>query len=64
MYYTQIKQKLASIVEEASWEQTLFAMSQLAIDKEVELEKTDDTSEIIKYSKLANDLHDLSNLVG
>jgi len=64
MYYTQIKQKLASIIEGSSWEQTLFAMSQLAIDKEDELEKTDDTSEIIKYSKLANDLHDLSNLVG
>lgn len=64
MYYTQIKEKLSSLIELTSWEQVLFAMSQLASDIEVNSDENEDSESADKFNKLADNLHDLSNLMG
>lgn len=63
MHYTKIKHKLAEIIDSTSWEQVLFALSQLAI-VESEMETDPESEMISKYNKLADNLHDLSNLMG
>lgn len=65
MNFETLKEQLAELIETASWEQILFAMSQLAADEDSK-ESKDVKYRIVryKYKKLSDKLHDLSNLMG